>query len=117
VRREQYDRDDRYRLMEQRIAAYRDFYIAAGAARHVIMGETSGPEIREARTVLWEAFTLLAVIGDETTWDQARKLLHVVTAVAFDNMQFNVKEWNEMIRRFVEVSRLELIPARSAERS
>ena len=75
VRKEQEARDDRYRLMNERIAAYRTFYIAAGSARHIIERQAPAQEVRQARDAMWEAFTLVALIGDKNTWDHARTML------------------------------------------
>jgi hypothetical protein len=115
VRREQYARDDRYRLAERRITASRDFYVAAGTARHTIGRQSSVKEKREARGALWEPFTLLSIIGDKNTREQARNLLQVVTAVGFDNSPFDMDQWDELILNFVQASRLELAPARPEE--
>lgn len=115
VRKEQYAREDRYRLMERRITAYRDFYVAAGEARQTISRQSSVKETREARNALWDTFTLLTIIGDEKTRVQARSLLRAVDAVASDGSPFNVDEWDELILNFVRVSRLELIPAQPEE--
>src|ERR1022692_322201 len=110
VRREQDARDDRYRLSRERIDAYKAFYIAAGSARHAIDAGLSIKKVQERRQVLWEAFTLVALIGDANTWDHARTVLRVISDVAFDGSSLNVDEWNELIRVFIQSSRLELIP-------
>jgi hypothetical protein len=110
VRKERDARDDRYRLTQERIKAYRDFYIMAGNARHVIEDQGSVEEIRQARKVMWEAFTLVALIGDENTWHQARTMLRIVSEVAFEGSCFDVDTWNELIRDYIRISRLDLIP-------
>lgn len=111
IRKEQDARDDRYRLMQERITAYRDFYIAAGSARHVIQRQAPTQEIRQARDTMWEAFTLVALIGDKGTWDQARTMLRMIDVVTFEGSPFNVETWNELIRSYVRISRFDLIPA------
>jgi hypothetical protein len=35
--------------------------------------------------------------------------------VAFEGAPFNVDEWNEMIRKFIQVSRQDLIPLEGIE--
>jgi hypothetical protein len=110
VRKEQEARDDRYRLMNERIMSYRAFYIAAGAARHVIERQAQPQDIVRARDEMWEAFTLVALIGDEKTWGQARSMLRMVSAVAFEGSPFNIDAWDELIRSYIQVSRLDLIP-------
>lgn len=104
-------RDDRYRLMNERIMAYRTFYIAAGSARHIIERQAPAQEILQARDTMWEAFTLVALIGDENTWDQARTMLRMVSAVTFEGSPFNIGAWDKLIRSYIQASRLDLIPA------
>jgi hypothetical protein len=111
VRKEQEARDDRYRLMNERIMAYRTFYIAAGSARHIIERQAPAQEILQARDTMWEAFTLVALIGDENTWDQARTMLRMVSAVTFEGSPFNIDAWDKLIRSYIQASRLDLIPA------
>jgi hypothetical protein len=120
VRREQYGRDDRYRLTTERIGAYGAFYTAAGSARRTLNRytrsggrETSLTDVHEARDLLWQAYTLVALIGDHDTERQASALLGVVDDVAYEGSQFAVDRWSELIRGFIEASRLELIPARN----
>lgn len=115
IRKEQDAREDRYRLINERVRAYRAFFVAAGSARHAITHQASPEEAMEARIALWEAFTLVALIGEHNTWDQARTLLEMVSAVTLEGSAFNVDEWNEQIRGFVQASRLDLIPARLAD--
>ncbi len=117
VRREQYARDDRYRLTADRIRAYSAFHVAAGAAR-ATMGDytrsngrdASLHDVMDARNTLWEASTLIALIGDDSTWRRAAALLDFVTDVAQEQSNFAVAKWNELIISFIQTSRLELIP-------
>jgi hypothetical protein len=117
VRHEQYARDDRYRLTTDRIRAYSAFHLAAGSAR-ATMGiytkskgrDASLADVVETRNVLWDAYTLIALIGDDSTENQASALLQYVTSVAYEHSEFIGTEWNKLIVAFVQASRLELIP-------
>jgi hypothetical protein len=83
VRSEQYGREDRYRLQAERIRAYGVFHVAAGHARGTIASGGSETETRAARNSLWEAYTLVALIGDHATERCASELLDLVSAVAY----------------------------------
>jgi hypothetical protein len=117
IRREQNARDDRYRLTADRIRAYSAFHVAAGSAR-AAMGiytrsggrDASLENVMDARNVLWDTFTLVALIGDDSTWGRASALIEFVTDVAQGRSGFVVAKWNELIQAFVQASRLELIP-------
>jgi hypothetical protein len=115
TRKEQDAREDRYRLMQERIKAYSGFFAAAGSARAVITGRRTPDKVIDARNVLWEAFTLVALVGDDNTWHRAGALLQVVSAIAFEGSPYKADEWDELIQAFIQASRLELIPARLAE--
>jgi hypothetical protein len=113
IRKEQDTREDRYRLMQERIRAYSSFFVAAGSARMVITGHpTPTPqEVIKARNDLWEAFTLSALVGDDDTSSSANALLKLVSAIAYDGSPYKADEWDELIIAFVQAARRELIPA------
>jgi hypothetical protein len=113
IRKEQDAREDRYRLMQERIKAYSSFFVAAGSARMVITGHSATPrKVIKARNDLWEASTLSQLVGDDNTSSCARALLKVVSAIAYDGSPYKADEWDELIIAFVQAARLELIPAR-----
>ena len=112
IRKEQNTREDRYRLMQERIRAYSSFWVAAGSARMVITGHPTPQEVIKARNDLWEAFTLSALVGDDDTWSCANALLKLVSAIAYDGSPYKADEWDELIIAFVQAARRELIPAR-----
>lgn len=117
IRREQDARDDRYRLTTDRIRAYSAFHVAAGSARST-MGiytrsegrEASLEDVMVARNALWDAFSLVALIGDANTWGRASALMEFVTDIAQGQSPFGVAKWNELIQAFIQTSRVELIP-------
>lgn len=113
IRKEQDTREDRYRLMQERIRAYSSFFVAAGSARMVITGHPAPThqEVIKARNDLWEAFTLSALVGDDDTSSCANALLKLVSAIAYDGSPYKADEWDELIIAFVQAARLELIPA------
>jgi hypothetical protein len=117
IRSEQYSREDRYRLQAERIQAYSAFHVAAGHARGMIASGGSETEMRAARNSLWEAYTLVALIGDHATERCAAALLDLVTAVAYKEAQFDRERFAELIRAFMAVSLHELIPARHIDRA
>ena len=101
--------------MAERIKAYSGFFVAAGNARAVITGQGTNKKIVDARNVVWEALTLVALVGDDDTLNRARALLRVVSAIAFDGASFNAAEWDQLIEGFIRSSRLELIPPRNMD--
>ena len=111
IRKEQDAREDRYRLMQERIKAYSGFFVAAGSARMVITGHPTRPEVIKARNDLWEALTLSALVGDDDTSSCAHALLKLVSAIAYDGSPYKADEWDELIIAFVQAARRELIPA------
>jgi hypothetical protein len=115
IRKEQDAREDRYRLMQERIRAYSSFYVAAGSARMIITGHPTPQEVIKARNDLWEAFTLSTLVGDDDTSSCANGLLKLVSAIAYDGSPYKADEWDELIIAFVQAARRELIPARLPE--
>jgi hypothetical protein len=115
IRKEQDAREDRYRLMQERIRAYSSFYVAAGSARMIITGHPTPQEVIKARNDLWEAFTLSTLVGDDDTSSCANALLKLVSAIAYDGSPYKADEWDELIIAFVQAARRELIPARLPE--
>src|SRR5215467_3341895 len=116
IRKEQDTREDRYRLIQERIKAYSSFFVAAGSARMVITGRSPSPqEIIKARNDLWEAYTLAALVGDDDTSSCANALLELVSAIAYRGSPYKADEWDKLIIAFVQAARRELIPAQLAD--
>lgn len=113
IRKEQNTREDRYRLVQERIKAYSSFFVAAGSARMVITGHpTPTPqEVIKARNDLWEAYTLSALVGDDDTSSCANALLELVSAIAYRGSPYKADQWDKLIVAFVQAARRELIPA------
>jgi hypothetical protein len=111
IRKRQDTREDRYRLMQERIRAYSSFFVAAGSARMVITGHPTRQEAIKARNDLWEAYTLSVLVGDDDTSGCANALLKLVSAIAYDGSPYKADEWDELIIAFVQAARRELIPA------
>ena len=72
--------------------------------------DVSLENVIDARNVLWDTFTLVALIGDDSTWGRASALMEFVTDVAQGRSGFVIAKWNELIGAFIQASRLELIP-------
>lgn len=115
IRKEQDTREDRYRLVQERIKAYSSFFVAAGSARMVITGHPTLQEAMKARNDLWEAYTLSALVGDDDTSSCANALLELVSAIAYRGSPYKADKWDELIIAFVQAARRELIPARQPD--
>jgi hypothetical protein len=124
IRQEQYSREDRYRLATERIRAYSSFYQAAGKARSSmgVYTKTAGQdvsleEVMDARNALWDAYTVIALIGDDDTAARASAVVEFVADVAEGQSPFVPSRWSELIRDYVRTSRLELVFAANSNRS
>jgi hypothetical protein len=115
VRSEQYVREDRYRLASERIEAYAAFYKSAGKARGIMWKKSHGENLAddsnsmlEVRNNVWESYTIIGLIGDNSTERRAAAILEYVTAVSHDQAKFAPGKWSELMKAYIRSARAEL---------
>jgi hypothetical protein len=119
TQRVQIAREDRYRLARDRIAAYTTFLQAAGSTRQAMAyhaGQDRGTanllkSLRGQRNELWDAFTVVALIGDEDTRRAANDILVNVDQVAWRHVPFDPEAWSQLIGTYMRAARAELTAA------
>jgi len=111
VRREQFEREDRFRLHKERIAAYSEFYAATGRMRRLLKGHQDLSLCREHRSVLWLAYTTVLLIGDRSVLGAATAILGWADSIIANEKTYDEKEYTDMIHRFQNVGRADLTGA------
>lgn len=113
TRREQYQREDRFRLYEKRVEVYSAFNVAAGAMRRAL---TSGGGIEErseckveARDGLFKAYIPILLIAVQQVRSAAWSLMRITDAFVYDGEQFDAEAWLEAIESVREACRRDLL--------
>lgn len=116
VRRERYEREDRYRLFRDRIEAYRAFNEAASAVLRPALksyqeadrDQSLVPSISQARMDTHSAYIVVRLIGDGDVVLAASKLLSEADEVRW-RKDFDPDRWGDLIINFVGAARTDLI--------
>lgn len=109
VRRQQCEREDRFRLHKDRIEAYSSYYVAAGHMRKALVSDADLEVKREVRRELWHAFTTIVLIGERTVLESASTLLVYADRVIAGDLKFDKKHYGELIWRLQRAGRADLI--------
>lgn len=114
LRKEQYAREDKYRLYDKRQAAYADLYLRAGKMRRALATLSCNPDSEEAidgasmaRSNYWEAFAVVRLIGsDEMVKLSSDLLWHIDEKLEI--RQFDGEEYRSWIDRLTSAARQDL---------
>jgi hypothetical protein len=117
VRSEQLVRDDRFRLHKERMESYASFLREVGDARRALARfAASGNDPSEARRAardqrnsLWKEYTTLSLIGAKDVVDAASSVLQLVTAVAWGDVRFDDKHYDDLVGVYMESARSDLL--------
>ncbi|GIG88223.1 hypothetical protein [Plantactinospora endophytica] len=113
ARAEQQSREDRYRLHQDRVAAYLDFHLSASNARGVmqdVTGETeeADAERRAARNATQHSYVMVMLIGGAETIAAARRTMVYIDGVVFRREPFDAPAWSDIIGGFQQAARYDL---------
>jgi hypothetical protein len=122
MRREGYEREDRYRLFRERVEAYRAFHLAASATRPILIDyseailapQQHGPDkldaaLDEARQDAFRAFIFVRLIGNSTVVRAASKIMREIDHVYREGQPFDSLRWSERILDYISSARFDLI--------
>jgi hypothetical protein len=115
TRQEQYVREDAYRLFEKRVDAYSALYLRIGPARRALasLAKSAEPDelvaqARDARSDYWAAYTTVRLIGSQEVFEAADQML-VFIDDSIEQVTFDRARYMEILRRFTNTVRMELI--------
>lgn len=121
IRREQYLREDSYRLFDKRVAAYSALYLSVGPARRAIsLLAKSGPpaggkdEARAARSDYWAAYTTVRLLGSDEAFKIANNMLMFIDE-SIERVEFDEVTYRRLLQRFTDTVRTELLARDSLE--
>lgn len=116
-RQEVHEREDRYRLHQDRRVAYVGFHLALGNARSVFSDVEAGAaqdwllKVREARAEAWVALVPLWHVGSERVVDAAAKIMNHIDAVAWRGKEVDLDTWSALMEEYVIAVRSDLLGA------
>lgn len=123
IRLEGYRREDRYRLYNDRLQAYRELHLAVGKARKALAGysnESRDPDpsdrVMELRNEFWSAYTLVWLIGGMEVVRASTRIFNTVDAVVAGNEKFDSSRWGELVRSYISAARADLFHATEADK-
>ena len=111
TRGEQYRREDSFRLHAERVAAYHDFYMAAGHARGFMQRPHTEDMVAEARREIWDGYPKLVIVAEEGVLRVASEILSYMTGVAHEGEEFDLEEYKALIRKYQFAIRADIIGA------
>lgn len=121
IRREQYLREDTYRLFEKRVDAYSTLYLRLGATRRALyLLAKSGPseggedEARAMRSDYWAAYTKVRLFGSRKAFQIANDLLIFIDQ-SIDGAEFDQTRYSHLLRCFTDTVRKELLADNNLE--
>jgi hypothetical protein len=115
VRKEQYDREDSYRLHSDRVKAYCDLYLAAGKIRSALTWESATQEIvRQARNAYWAEFAKVSLLGENVVVGAAEEILQYVDGVIEKSQAFDSDGFRRLAKGFLAAARLDLVGFRDS---
>ncbi|GAA4670529.1 hypothetical protein [Phytohabitans rumicis] len=113
MRYEQQQREDRYRLYQDRVEAYVTFHTLASKARRVLQDFTDDTadddlERREARNEAHLTYVKIALIGGIEVVAAARRVMIKIDAVTYRREAFDSDLFRHVISKFQEAARRDL---------
>jgi hypothetical protein len=109
IRREQYEREDLYRLHQARVVAYCDLYSAAGKVRATLAWDAAPPESRrQARNAYWREAARVSLLGHEDVRNSAKAILAYVDAVIDGTTKFDPVTFGKVIQHLETAARTDL---------
>ncbi|MFI5584392.1 hypothetical protein ACIA5G_05105 [Amycolatopsis sp. NPDC051758] len=115
-RTEQFAREDRFRLHNERLEAYSAFYLAAGHMRSGMRqlrlanpAASAAHEVHGQRRTLWEAFATVRLIGTDDVVEAASAVLAYATEVDHLETEFDIDHYDSLIRDYVRQARSGLL--------
>lgn len=113
MRYEQQQREDRYRLYQDRVEAYVTFHALASKARRVLqdfIDDTADDDVerREARNEAHLTYVKIALIGGVEVVAAARRVMIKIDAVTYRREAFDSDLFRQVISMFQEAARRDL---------
>ena len=108
-RQEQYEREDRFRLHQERIAAYSRFYVIVGQLRASLGTDPQGQAALDKRAELWHAYTGVLLLGSEAVLKIAVEVVLQADNVVWRGAPLDRDAWRQLIRRLQLALRTDLI--------
>ncbi|QKW39375.1 hypothetical protein HUT06_39520 [Actinomadura sp. NAK00032] len=115
-RLEGYQREDRYRLHQERRMAYADFHLAIGRARSMVRtiemadGDDDGfNKIKDARSDVWAALVPLWHVGSEEVVRTAGEFLSRIDAVMQEGSRLDLDQWKDLVKDYASAVRRDLL--------
>lgn len=113
LRYEQYMREDRYRLYQDRVGAYIEFQTSASKARRVLQDladDTAADDTkrREVRNAAHLIYVRIVLIGGSGVVAAARRMMIKIDAITFGREAFDCESYRQVLGQFQEAARLDL---------
>jgi hypothetical protein len=113
LRREQHEREDRYRLHQARVEAYLDFHTSASRTRAALQdfNSASGEDDvlrREARNATHLTYVRIALIGGTAVVASARRMMIHIDDITFGRTVFDASAWSNTLDEFQQTARQDL---------
>lgn len=115
IRREQYQREDRYRLYEKRVEVYSAFNVAAVSMREVLTSGDVEDHKFTTRNELFKKYVPILLLGASQVRYSASRLIRATDAVVIGEATFDAKAWYEAIELVREACRRDLLRAADEE--
>lgn len=109
----QHEREDRYRLHQERVAAYVEFAVSSGSARAAMQDLTSetdedDDERRTARNDAQRHYLKIVLLGAAAVIVAARRMMAYADGVVFQRDPFDPDSWDDLLGSFLEAARHDL---------